>query len=276
MQFEPGSDGYFSRMVSIRSFPGMSRVSSSALAFMAERSHERSFKPGERIYCEGEPVKYLYFLLSGEVLIRRGGVLQAKLGARRVCDAISVFAREPFGPEAIAATEVTALGIDATDNAEIMQDNFDLMTVGLTNIAGIGAALLEQLRPSAPPRSVITARPSSFSFRLECLSQAFPFAASRLDALAELLPTCASIAEPVSTISAGQIVIPYATREAAGLRQAVAELPAPPLAAAVTEGMTIWLHDFMDWLEDYSEIGMRFLEQLSRDVIHFQKALVQK
>jgi CRP-like cAMP-binding protein len=60
------------KLVQLRSLPAFRLVEHDDLRSLAERCQERSFRPGERVFTEGELGSSLFIILRGTVAVFQG------------------------------------------------------------------------------------------------------------------------------------------------------------------------------------------------------------
>lgn len=104
---------------------------------------ERTFRPGQYLFREGDPPASLYILKKGTVSVRKAKnsayVEIGRIYANEVVGEVSFFDRLPRSASAIALTEVEAI--------EIQYDNLEKIYASVpTYMKTITAAMAERLR----------------------------------------------------------------------------------------------------------------------------------
>ena len=99
-----------------------SQISGEDLAQIAQITDEVHFDDVEDIFQEAEPGATLYFIVSGQINIHRGGHGLSLMGEREVFGEMSLLDSEPRSATATAVGDVTLLKIERDDFNEILAE----------------------------------------------------------------------------------------------------------------------------------------------------------
>jgi len=99
-----------------------SQISGEDLAQIAQITDEVHFDDVEDIFQEAEPGDTLYFIVSGQINIHRGGHGLSLMGEREVFGEMSLLDSEPRSATATAVGDVTLLKIERDDFNEILAE----------------------------------------------------------------------------------------------------------------------------------------------------------
>jgi CRP-like cAMP-binding protein len=157
------------RLLHLKKLPALATLPSTELTAIAEYMTERFFPKGGLVYRDGEPIGAVYFLLEGEIAVRRRGRELGHMGPGSPVGGLGLFARDEEGVEATAVTDTLALELDADAILEIFEDRFPILlhvvqdssrrlidlvaSLGLD--PGDGAPALEPLPESKPELDLV-------------------------------------------------------------------------------------------------------------------------
>lgn len=123
--------GLRDRILLIKAMDAFVVLDDEGQALLAEYARERPFPSGTALLREGDPIRNVYFLMTGRVEVRRRGKLVATVERGRPVGVLSVLARDNLGVDAIALTDVVALEIPVTMFLSAYEDNFSVVRNGL-------------------------------------------------------------------------------------------------------------------------------------------------
>jgi CRP/FNR family cyclic AMP-dependent transcriptional regulator len=92
------------------------------LAEVALVTGEVGREAGDVLVAEGEPGDALYFIVAGQVAVKRGGRLLAELGARDVFGEMALLDPGPRSATVEAKTDVTLLVLQRDDLDDLMRE----------------------------------------------------------------------------------------------------------------------------------------------------------
>jgi CRP-like cAMP-binding protein len=186
------------RMLRLRQFPIFETSDLDELAMIAENLVEARIPEGSVIASAGSRLRDVLLIVDGNIETRPR---THTWGPRQVFGALEVLANRDVTHTTIAATDVVALQLSATDIGEVLEDNFGVLLATLRQLA----TRLVAVSPSPPRATAIATRSSSplgLVERLIVLRQQLPFAAARLQALATLAHASDEITWPAGTVIA--------------------------------------------------------------------------
>ncbi len=179
------------RVLLLKKTPPLDTLPAALLAIVAEYAREQVVPAGTVLLRRGEPPPALYFVADGRVRVRtRGYDLMAQRGTG--VGGLGLLARRDEGVEAVAETDALVLTIDADTVTELFEENFAIfhhMLRGLSRqLVELRLKLPQASLAAAPPLVTFTGADRELDFveRIFFLRQLPPFAASSIDALAQL------------------------------------------------------------------------------------------
>jgi CRP-like cAMP-binding protein len=110
------------RVLFLKGIELFSTLAGEDLAAIAGIAEEIEKDPGEAVVVEGEPGDALFFVVSGRVVVERGGKPVAELGEREVFGEMALLDPGPRSATVRAASEVVLLSIAREDFDDIMRD----------------------------------------------------------------------------------------------------------------------------------------------------------
>jgi hypothetical protein len=108
--------------VALQEVPAFDRLSTQQLLLLAELLQEQKVAAGERIYAAGEEGLSLYFVLEGEVELRRGDLTLETTGAHSFFGELSAIDGVPRSTDAIARTPARLLRLERDDLMPLLED----------------------------------------------------------------------------------------------------------------------------------------------------------
>jgi CRP-like cAMP-binding protein len=163
-----------------------------AIGRVAEYARERSFPSGADLLRAGEPAGSLYYVVEGQVRLRRRGQDLGLAGAGRGVGELALLARDAEGLEARAEVDTLTLQLTRESVLEMFDDHFAIFQHVLREMCRQIIRLLRRLPPDSvrgvPPLRPIEVgeREMDLVERILFLRQAAPFRRSSINALAEL------------------------------------------------------------------------------------------
>jgi CRP-like cAMP-binding protein len=268
------------RLLTLRQFPGLGDAELAELAMIAENVVEVEFPIGA-VVAPPSRVPDLHLVVEGRI---EAG--PAAWGPRQVYGALEVMAGRVVATPAIAVRATRALQLPAADFAEVLEDNFGLLS-------NVRRSLARQLlaaghRASARARLPYIFRPGALGLvdRLILLRHQITFATGWIQALAALTqstrevhwPAGAIVSRAGDPVASALVIIDGTVRcgpgpdarllgpgEALGALEVLAEVPYQATAEAITcvrslECPSIALFDMM---EDHTELALSMITRLA-------------
>ena len=184
--------GYFERVIFLRSIPGLAEMPAEIPQLIAENCEECSYKEGDYVNRQGEPSLWVYYIVEGEVEIRRNGRRVRSLGPRMVVGGISAIAEGDEGYDTVALRDTVTLRLRADDGQEIFEDHFVFLRrvirgtnselLDLRKRIPVHAGFTHELTPDlgVPPRTL------NLVERMALLRETFSFAEGNIDGISDL------------------------------------------------------------------------------------------
>ena len=170
------------RMLTLRQVPGFGDADLSELATIAENLVERTFVAGSTVATPSTRVPAIHLILEG----RLEAAGRHAWGPRQLFGALEAIAGRPLPDRVVAATDTRTLQLATTDFAEILEDNYSVMSSARRMLARRLAALDTAL--ITRPRVLVDDVASSLGLvdRLLVLRGQLPFARGSIQALTTL------------------------------------------------------------------------------------------
>ena len=170
---------------------------------------EQEIHAGQRLFTEGEPSEFLYFMRDGEIRFLREGGPTWTLRGRWVIGGFEAIGDRPASHTAVAVRDLRGMRVPASAWLELLEDNFQLARSAVVN-ASRGLVRIEDRIPSGAPASPREASPLalpppgalSLVDRLALLLEVRMLRSAGVQALADL----AAVSEQVS-FAVGQSVM---------------------------------------------------------------------
>jgi len=146
---EDGASGV-ERLLAIKALPLFADVHADELAVIAERTRVHEFRPGDTVVAnEDGPIASMHLVLEGRVTEYRNGELFRVHESLRVVGGVDALARTATAVRAVADVATRTLAIDRADLRDILEDNFNVLSVALRGVAAATVRLRRRLFPSA-------------------------------------------------------------------------------------------------------------------------------
>lgn len=275
------------RLLVLRQQPGFADVDLAELATMAENLVEARFRAGDQVATPSSRVPALHLIVEGRL-----ESAHETWGPRQAFGVLEVFAGRSVTAPVTATVDTRTLQLGAADLAEIMEDNFGLLS---NTRRGIARHLLAKragqptwLRPAQAPRLVARAGHVDLVERLILLRQQLP--SGRMQALAALAQAATEVRwEAGDTIRSagdladGALIILDGTIR--GLRGAREHVLAPndmigmletlaerdhattSIAATAVHALRIPAIAMVDVMEDHPDLALGLIAQLAGEVL---------
>ena len=115
------------RMLHLKRVPMLAGLPNAEIALLADAAGERSFRPGEVVFREGEPVGSVHFVVRGALATLRRGQRVGVVGPGGGVGGMALFARDPFGSQVHAEEDTLTLELDADAVWEVLEDRFPIL-----------------------------------------------------------------------------------------------------------------------------------------------------
>lgn len=182
------------RLLTLRQYPGFAAADLGELATIAENVEEVTFPAGAIVAPAGR-VPPLQLVIDGRIEAARPGGTIAAWGRKQVFGVLEVMAGRPITTAAVATEETRTYQLGAVDFADLLEDNFGLLSSARRALA----RQLMALDRFGAPRPVVargvggstgavvpTVRARGLVDRLVALRRQFPLSTGRVQALAAL------------------------------------------------------------------------------------------
>jgi CRP-like cAMP-binding protein len=291
------------RVLLLRTFPPFSDLAPAHLAAMAEMAEDRYFPAGAEIQPEGTPVRYVHYLISGEVEIRRGGQVTHTLGERSVVGGLAALAQVKEAAQVVAKTDVTAFSFSQEDQRDVFEDDFEILRRIMRSVArgflearraaGSDAGFRPDDESARVPRA-----PLGLVDKLAFLRRTGPYNEARLEAVAELArespevrfsageelwkigdPSGSSLVMVAGVVTGssddGRQAFRFSTGSIVGGLDSLAEVPRWYHAVAASDVAAIQVNYgvLLDLLEDHTEMAMDLLRVLASNVLALRERI---
>lgn len=127
--------------------PGVTEIESWFRTRLMAAFEEFSVQAGDRLYSEGDPSDYVYFVRDGSFRLQRGGAGDLVFRGRWVLGSFDVLADRPRPRTAIAEKPAQLVRLRAEEWTDLLEDSFSLARNVVLNIALSVARLYERLAP---------------------------------------------------------------------------------------------------------------------------------
>jgi CRP-like cAMP-binding protein len=294
MTAEPALLGLWARVLLMRAQPMFEGLDDDGLLLLAEHARSVTYQDGDVIAAEGEPSRWVYLVMHGEIVVSRHG---REITVRRAGDgygALPLLARE-LSTLAIARGETRTLEYPAVAFEAALTENYSLLR---NTLRVMGASLLA-IRGNLPanpnvPRVVdegtYQAAPRSMVERLLLLRQS-PFAHMNLEALVDMARQMVEVRYPADHLlwSAGDASTHSLHIEAGRVRCRAEDGTSVAVGRSFTIGMLdVWgsrrrvyeartetpviaacidFESFLALLEMHREVGLELLRGFARDLV---------
>jgi hypothetical protein len=134
--------------VRLQSVTVFDRLSTRQLVRLAEHLEEQRLEPNETVYAEGDEGTGLYFVLEGEVELRKGDQLVERVGPDRFFGELAALDGVPRPTTAVAGTALRVLRLDREDLLALMEEA-PVLGVGLAQFLALRVRELQDRLQSA-------------------------------------------------------------------------------------------------------------------------------
>lgn len=279
------------RLLILRQHPGFADVDLGELATMAENVIETVFPAGAVVATPGSRLSALHLVVDGRLEAAATRRTPSAWEAREVFGVLEVLAGRPVDAPVIATRETRTLQLGAADLAEVLEDNFGLLSNTRRGIARalLTAKLRREVRGTwpRPPQVVVPRSHPGLVERLIVLRHQLPFA--RMQALAALAQAALEVHfEPgevireAGTLADGAFVIldgmvrarrdgelVMVPNDAVGLLETVAEQGHAFTTSAVvpTRALRVPAMALFDVMEDHTDLALGMITRLAGDLL---------
>jgi hypothetical protein len=148
----------------LQSAPAFDRLNTQQLLALAALLQEQKIAEGDRIYEAGEEGLGLYFVLEGEVELRRGDLVMERASPGSIFGELSPLDGVPRSTDAIAGSSGLLLRLDRDDLLPLLEEA-PALTIGLAQLLSsrlrrMQDRLEEAVSPSSPNDTSTSASPS--------------------------------------------------------------------------------------------------------------------
>jgi CRP-like cAMP-binding protein len=282
--------GPVDRILYLQSSANLGALPADDLYSMALNLTERYFKKGTPLLSEGRVVDRVFFLVEGQVTLRRAGRLYRTLTPPGTAGLLAALSRNPAGTDAYAEEDTLALEMSIDDLWNVTEESFELLIAMLRELTREMAELQRRMEVAGallredPLHTPYPDRPLDLVQRLVVLRRGGPFQSASLNALAELAERAVELRLDPGTVlwregdkaeyglnivhgvvscvgDGGRRRFRMGPGSALGTLETLAQLPRS--YEAVTETPVVALRGNMeivlDTLEDNAELGRAFL-----------------
>jgi hypothetical protein len=137
--------------IRLQESPAFDRLDTQRLMGLAGLLQERKLAEGERVYAIGDEGPSLYFVLEGEVELRRGSLVLDRIGVDAFFGELSTLDGVPRSEEAIAASATRLVQLDRDDLLPLLEE-VPALAIGLAQfLSGRVRRLEDRLEEAAAP-----------------------------------------------------------------------------------------------------------------------------
>ena len=273
------------RMFALRQYPGFANADLSELAALADNVVETTYVPGALVARAGRVPPFNLVLEGRIALDGRVGTSEVAWGPRDLAGAIEAMGGRALETPMIATMETRTLQLGAADFADILEDNFGLLSNVQRELARYLLAF-QRRRRNRPDRDapvvVVGSASPGLVERLVALRRQMPLGNARIQALAAL-----ARATTERTVAAGEIVaragesakslflvLDGAVRDgkrvlgpdgAIGSLEVLAATPHVETAEAITPARLLEVPAIalFDVIEDHTDLGLAMVASLA-------------
>jgi Cyclic nucleotide-binding domain len=139
--------------VHLQAVPAFDRLGTQQLMALSEMLQEQKLNAGEYVYHAGDEGMGLYFVLEGEVELRRGGLMLERSGAGSFFGELSTLDGVPRSADAVASSAARVLRLDQEDLMPLLEEAPGL-AIGLAQFLSSRVRRLEdRLEEATTPRA---------------------------------------------------------------------------------------------------------------------------
>lgn len=128
--------GVRDRVLLLRSLPSFAPLDDDSLTLMAEHARIRSFRRGEHLVVESEPIQAINIVINGEVRVTYQGELVAIVGRSRGVGMLALFSGQSSGTGATAVVDTTTLEVPVEAVLVAYEESFPIVRNALRLTAG--------------------------------------------------------------------------------------------------------------------------------------------
>jgi CRP-like cAMP-binding protein len=184
------------RMLTLRQFPGFADADLGELATIAENLVERTYIPGATVATPASRVPAIHLVIDGRL---EGASSRNAWGPRSAVGALEAIAGRAMTDRVVATKETRTLQLATADFAEILEDNYSVLSSARRMLArrllALDTALV--MRPRALVDDFV--EPLGMVERLLILRAQLPFARAKLQALSTLAQAAEELRFPART-----------------------------------------------------------------------------
>ncbi len=180
------------RILYLKKLDMFANLPSPELTALAQNTRERTFKKGEVLLHEGEPVGAIHLIVDGAVNASRHGTFLGRFGPGAALGGLAILARDSHGLHAVAETKTFVLTLERDALLEVCEDHFAVVQGMLHHVCRSFIELQSRIWPAigavARPRTEIYLPQGEMDFveRILLLRSIAPFARASINALSEL------------------------------------------------------------------------------------------
>jgi CRP-like cAMP-binding protein len=130
-----GASGLIGRELFLASLISDARRLGAVMHRFALHTEDLALDAGEALYRAGEVSDHFFFLVSGQVKLSRPGAADSTFGERAVLGTLDAIVAKPHTHTAIATKPTRLLRIQVSDWADVLEDNFEIATHVVTQLA---------------------------------------------------------------------------------------------------------------------------------------------
>ena len=272
------------RLMALRQYPGFADADLAELAVLAENVIEEDFAAGAVVTRPGR-VPSLHLVVEGRISMGA-----TSWGPRDLVGALEAMSGRHTTEPMIATADTRTLQLSAADFADILEDNFGLLSNVRRALARM--VLAARRRNAVPPRRPQLATASTGALglvdRLLVLRHQLPFTSGRIHALAALAeatreiswPTGAVIAHAGDPATGSYLILEGAVRvrgaervagpgDAIGALEMLGEVPHRDTAEALTpvRALECPTAAVLDLIEDHTDLALAMVATLAAELL---------
>jgi CRP-like cAMP-binding protein len=184
--------GLVERLLALRGLPALAELPDGELAVIAHHTRVMSFRAGDVLLFEGQPLERLYVPVEGRITVTRAG--GAPMRAERAVGGgtLGVLAGIRGAVRAVAETDALCLVLSADELLDILEDDFQIMARLLRRFALDMTSELrrfprDRVVPESPPTSTLPRGAGGLDLveRIFFMRMSPAFASASLDGLAQ-------------------------------------------------------------------------------------------
>lgn len=276
------------RVLALRQYPGFADADLAELAVLADNVVENHLTAGAFVTRPGR-VPAIHLVLEGRI-----EMAGRSWGPRELVGPIEAMAGRPVTAPMIATVETRTLSVGAAEFADILEDNFGLLSNVWRAVARLLLAAQQRRtapsprRPATPQLAVSAAGSLGLVDRLLALRRQTPFAHGKIQALSALAqaaheqhwPAGASLTRAGDAATSSLIILEGAVRltrsgrvlvpgDTLGTVESLAEALHDDTAEALTEvrALACPAAAMFDVIEDHTDLGLATIASLASELL---------